>query len=544
MGEPANPADAPPQQAQTPGQPNSSTIDEINNIVTQIGTEVGNVANIEGGANALQTVHEYMMNTRTELMNHMDQIRGAWKSQTANSLMDGFGQNLGGINEMIAALETGGPMGATAPAALQSLVGRIQDARTAINNVSHQVNEGIQAPRTSAGIGQPSAPTEAAANAEQDAFEREMLQQAQSIQRDLQTAVNQTHAQVAPVAQLQWKGHQGVGNATPADPTQTPGTPDPSKTPANQTPASQVPGPGPGVGSVPDTSAANTPADSTSPALTGGLTPTQSEPGVDTIPASSVPATTTTDPSSLPSSSTSPDGTSTVANPNYNPNLPISATNEPTIPTSTIPTSAIPTSTIPTSKIPSTSIPKGTTIDSRGNLVGPDGKVITPGVAPTTTTRTSPSESTEIRPGTPESMTNQTTSGGTAGNSALPLEEALLNSPVAAQQASAAQGARSPYMPPPPMGGMQQRQGAKVGPGNAERSGGPEPGLRPPKNPENVGVPSTLRGRGEMKPGAQSGSPRRRRKPVAARAATPDALSSEILDEHLWRVQGPAMSDE
>jgi hypothetical protein len=199
----------------------------------------------------------------------------------------------------------------------------------------------------------------------------------------------------------------------------------------------------------------------------------------------------------------------------------------------------------------------GRAIDpSTGRTIDPvTGKLTTPGVgslAGEAGVRPSgiTTSSTAVRPGRANSQTVQMPESSSTGSSSALGRSTIGSAPGAvAQGATAAEDASSagqrssaPFYPPP-MGGMgagQQKQSGQMKPGNAERAGGPELGATAPvKNPEHVGVPSTLRGRADGDPRRQQDRRRKQKKPVGK----PADDYTEVLDEQLWHVAPPAMSD-
>jgi hypothetical protein len=146
--------------------------------------------------------------------------------------------------------------------------------------------------------------------------------------------------------------------------------------------------------------------------------------------------------------------------------------------------------------------------------------------------------------GSNRSSGSSNTTGTQAGNA--PRVSGLPGESTAGANA-AAKGGGMPPMYPPPMGGMGAGgRGGGVRPGTAEKAGGPEVGGlggAPGKPVEEIGVPSGLRGRGAGAPTGRATRAPRRRKPAAPARSAADERG-EVLDEHLWRVEPPAMSDE
>jgi hypothetical protein len=160
--------------------------------------------------------------------------------------------------------------------------------------------------------------------------------------------------------------------------------------------------------------------------------------------------------------------------------------------------------------------------------------------APNTPLSTLPVATTSLA--SPNSTMQPTIPESVAAQTALPVatEAALAGTPASAANAAAARGPIPPFYPPP-MNGAQRGGGAGAGikPGTAERAGGPDLGLAgpPAERPENVGVPRSLR----RDATASDARPARRRKKRPESGTGPQA--AEVLDEQLWQVEPPAMSD-
>jgi len=258
------------------------------------------------------------------------------------------------------------------------------------------------------------------------------------------------------------------------------------------------------------------------------------------------------DPSAAGDTSASDPGSTSDPNalpndPNVNsPSLPNDPTvNVPNIPNTNVPqlagnpsTIQLPpnSSTTPPSKIPDLNLPTGSSSAGGGAINLPS--VLPPGTTPNQPATGGPSSP---APGT-------ATAGGTA-----PKPGGLAGEPAAA---AGAKTSGMPYLPPPMggMGGGGRQGGGGVKPGTAEQAGGPElGGLGGPagKPIEEIGVPARLRGRGAAARSARPTRPARPRRAGrgsakgAAQASGPTVDDSgEVLDEQLWRVDPPAMSDE
>ncbi|HEY3716390.1 MAG TPA: hypothetical protein VGL39_17825 [Jatrophihabitantaceae bacterium] len=239
-----------------------------------------------------------------------------------------------------------------------------------------------------------------------------------------------------------------------------------------------------------------------------------------------------------------------------NPNLP----NDPNISNPNVPNINVPqlagnpstiqlppnsSTTPPSIKIPDLNLPAGSNSAGGGTINLPS--VLPPGTTPS-------------QPGTggPSSPSPGTSTAG--GNAPKPV--GLAGEPAAA---AAAKTSGMPYLPPPMggMGGGGRQGGGGVKPGTAEQAGGPELGALggPAGKPiEEIGVPARLRGRGAAGRSERPTRPARPRRADGAGSAGSAgkgsakgaALSSgptvddsgEVLDEQLWRVEPPAMSDE
>jgi len=272
-----------------------------------------------------------------------------------------------------------------------------------------------------------------------------------------------------------------------------------------------------------------------------------SDPSAAGDPSASDPGS-TSDPNALPNDP-NVNSPSLPNDPSVNtPSLPNDPTvNVPNVPNTNVPqlagnpsTIQLPpnSSTTPPSKIPDLNLPTGSSSAGGGAINLPS--VLPPGTTPNQPGTGGPSSPS---PGT-------ATAGGTA-----PKPGGLAGEPAAA---AGAKTSGMPYLPPP-MGGMGGggRQGGGVKPGTAEQAGGPElGGLGGPagKPIEEIGVPARLRGRGAAARSARPVRPARpRRASSAGRGSTKGAAQSsgptvddsgEVLDEQLWRVDPPAMSDE
>lgn len=488
-----------------------------------------NAKHIDDFARALDAYSTSVTGLINDLAEKQDAIRGRWSGAATNALLERVAQDLGGLAAMRTALDDSHKALADLPAHIEEANKRVQDLAQYAQPYYGPQNENVVIPEKSDAW-------------PEDTLMRQARAHIDPVMADYFAASTQLGNLPAKwdgrhpdTAAPPPPGQQPTSPGGPHPPGPGPGGPKTPKAPGGPGPGPKAPG-GPGGAGDPsatgDSSATGDPG-------TGGLGSAgglgSSDPGSPDDPSTMPPSgsdqtpagldnldPSTLDPGNLPTDQNS-------NNPDQQNNVPINVPQLAGNPNVT----QLPTTS---SNPPDIKVPDPSPLPSSNSPTGPNDVVIPPG---------SGGGVNQSRTGGPS--TSLPSTGSQAGNAPR------TSAPPGQTAANAAAANRSgmPPMYPPPMGGMGGRGGSGgVKPGTAEKPGGPELGAlggAPGKPVEEIGVPARLRGRSAGSVAARTTrTPRRRsRKPGGGPAGSSAADErDEVLDEHLWRVDPPAMSDE
>lgn len=501
----------------------------------------GSLAPAADLAKAINDYADHLAGGKPALMNVNGQLGSHWTSEAGGALTKEFSDNLGQpLDDVVAALRSAsGALGQLHDTA-QQLVG------FSIGNALNPLSSGPTSLDELEQKMQPDGPPRV--------FSGELIKQADDnlvnagnklISDRLTPVLDAAVTTLDAVVGMKWAGRQG-GNKPQAElKPRAPGAPGGPKSPSlpkgpggATPPGAKTPGAGdPGSPTAGAPSTGGDPSTGGTPSLGDTGSPSSSDPtslGDPNASSSNLPDQTPSIPD-IPDPSTIDPGNPPPTDPNVNipnppPNVPINIpqlAGNPNI--VNVPN--------PSANIPDLKIPDPINLPGSNSPTG-GGPLNVPLIPP-------------VGGGSSQSRSSgsSNTTGTQAGNA--PRVSGLPNEAAAAANAAKGGGGMPP-MYPPPMGGMGGgRGGGGVRPGTADKAGGPELGglgAAPGKPVEEIGVPARLRGRGAAAgpAGRATRTPRRRtRKSNGAQTVSSAADErGEVLDEQLWRVEPPAMSDE